>query len=112
MAKTKLKPKCKDLLYELTQRAEQQLLEAYEIYKQHGQLHTYSAPDSTGKQVTYEECLSSNCIVVRKNEYGQLVYHWAKESWFPLHLINEARDLAACADYLLEQAYKIARNGQ
>lgn len=110
MAKPQLKPKCKDMLYQLAQRAEQQLREAYDIYKQLGKLHWYTATDSTGKQVQWHDCVGSHSVTIRQNEYGRLVFHYKHEECHELEWCN-TRNLCECADHLLQEAYNMRQHG-
>ncbi|MCM1022215.1 MAG: hypothetical protein NC403_08435 [Muribaculaceae bacterium] len=112
MKTTKLQPKCSDLLYQLIERAEKQLREAYNIYRQLGEFHWYTATGDNGKQVQWKNCISSHCTVIRENEQGELVAHHKGECWLPLQYYRQdVLSLCQCADNLLEKAYAL-RNGQ
>lgn len=104
MAKSKLTPKCKEMLEQLRERAELQLRAAYPALKAQGRLHTYTAQSSFGKQVSWNDCFSAYCTVLRIDESGNLVYHDHNECWYPLQWCKSIPDLCECADYLLNVA--------
>ncbi len=104
MAKSNLTPKCKDLLAQLRERAEQQLRAAYPALKAMDRLHSFSAVNSFGKRESWDGCFSSHCTVLRFTENGDLVYHDHNECWYPLQWCKNVCDLCDCADHLLKVA--------
>lgn len=110
MAKTRLKPLCKNLKEQLVLRAEQQLKEAISLLAQQGKLHSYTAVNSDGKQQQWNNCISSWGLVIRiHEETGSLVYHHHAECWYSVWgYMGNVEQLANCADHLLCVAYGIS----
>lgn len=106
MAKTRLKPKCNDLLELLVQRAAQQLQEALPLLQAQGKTVTYNARHSNGTRHDYHGCTGSWGIVVRLDQYGNVVYHDHDEYWYRVSdMCKDVASLCKCADIALERAY-------
>lgn len=105
MAKTKLQPKCGQLVHQLVSRAEQQLREAFPLLKQQGKLTSFETRDVLGKRVQWNECMGAYCITLRFNEHGDLLYNEGNECWFTIDCCDRIADLAKAADYLLNVAH-------
>lgn len=94
------------MAWELVQRAERQIAEAYPLLKAKGLTHSFTARGDDGRQKEWHDCVGCYCVVIRYDEErDRFVSHDKGERWQSLEF-EDLRQLCECADFLLRKAYE------